>query len=121
MADDELFQVKNHFYLGAYQLAINEATQSSFSEECKTELDCLIYRSYIGMSNFGVRVRGRSPPPPPPPQSGRRRRRRADAAAADLRAAGRRLLLLLLACVLGWRLRPDTPTTTWIVRVPARV
>ena len=73
MADDELFQVKNHFYLGAYQLAINEATQSSFSEECKTELDCLIYRSYIGMSNFGVRVRGRSPPPPP---------RRADAAAA---------------------------------------
>ena len=90
MADDELFQVKNHFYLGAYQLAINEATQSSFSEECKTELDCLIYRSYIGMSNFGVRVRGRSPPPPPP-QSGRRRRRLAcrwppaAAAAAGLR------------------------------------
>ena len=57
MAEDELFQVKNHFYLGAYQLAINEATESAYSEESKTELDCLVYRSYIGMGNYGVRAR----------------------------------------------------------------
>ena len=61
MADDELFQVKNHFYLGAYQLAVNEATQSAYSEECKTELDCLVYRSYIGMGNYGVRATHRDP------------------------------------------------------------
>ena len=41
MGDDELFQVKNHFYLGAYQQAINEATQSSFSDATRVELDCL--------------------------------------------------------------------------------
>mgnify|MGYP002630139851 CR=1 FL=1 len=55
MGDDELFQVKNYFYLGAYQQAINEATQSSFSDSCRTELDCLVNRSYIGMGNFAVR------------------------------------------------------------------
>ena len=26
--DDQLFQVKNHFYLGKFQLAVNEATQT---------------------------------------------------------------------------------------------
>lgn len=62
--DDELFQVKNYFYLGNYQKAVNEASQG-FSEGCKTELDCLIYRSYVGMGNHGVRP----PPPPPPPHS----------------------------------------------------
>ena len=50
--DDELFQVKNYFYLGNYQKAVNEASQG-FSEGCKTELDCLIYRSYVGMGNHG--------------------------------------------------------------------
>ena len=59
--DDELFQVKNYFYLGNYQKAVNEASQG-FSEGCKTELDCLIYRSYVGMGNHGVR-----PPAPAAP------------------------------------------------------
>ncbi len=67
MGDDELFQVKNHFYLGAYQQAINEATQSSFSDDTTVELDCLVNRSYIGMGNFGVRCAPDSPPPPPAP------------------------------------------------------
>ncbi len=73
MGDDELFQVKNHFYLGAYQQAINEATQSSFSDATRVELDCLVNRSYIGMGNFGVRcalqpcaVDGDPPSPHPP-------------------------------------------------------
>ena len=52
MAEDELFQVKNYFYLGNYQSAITEATQSTFDESSKTELDCLIYRSYIGMNSL---------------------------------------------------------------------
>ena len=66
MGDDELFQVKNHFYLGAYQQAINEATQSSFSDSCRTELDCLVNRSYIGMGNFGVRRRAANGAAPEP-------------------------------------------------------
>jgi len=56
MGDDELFQVKNFFYLGNYQMAINEASQGSFSPGSKTELDCLINRSYLGMGNFQLVV-----------------------------------------------------------------
>lgn len=52
--EDELFQVKNYFYLGNYQMAINEASQGGLSGDCKTELDCLVNRSYIGMGNFQV-------------------------------------------------------------------
>ena len=47
-------QVKNYFYLGNYQMAITEATQGDFGESCKTELNCLVYRAYIGMNNFQV-------------------------------------------------------------------
>ena len=50
----ELFQVKNFFYLGNYQMAINEASQGGFGEDRKIELDCLVNRSYIGMGNFQV-------------------------------------------------------------------
>lgn len=50
--DDQLFQVKNHFYLGKFQLAVNEATQTVCGDDQKMELDCLVYRSYIGMKNY---------------------------------------------------------------------
>jgi|EP01047_Picozoa_sp_COSAG01_P065414 hypothetical protein len=56
MLAQELFQVKNFFYLGNYQMAINEASQGSFSPGSKTELDCLINRSYLGMGNFQLVV-----------------------------------------------------------------
>ena len=46
--------MKNLFYMGNYQMAINEATQGDFSGASKTELDCLVNRSYIGMGNFAV-------------------------------------------------------------------
>jgi len=50
--EDALFQVKNHFYLGNFQLAVNEASSTICGSDQKLELDCLVYRSYIGMKNY---------------------------------------------------------------------
>jgi len=55
---DELFEVKNNFFLGNYQAAINEATGLSSgslsSEEVQTEKEAFVYRSYIAQGNFHV-------------------------------------------------------------------
>ena len=57
MADrDILFAVKNHFYLGAYNLAINEASDlEGLSEAEQTEKDTYVYRSYIALGSYDVR------------------------------------------------------------------
>jgi len=55
MADgpDELFALRNFFYLGNYQLAINEgSTLSPSSETLKGERDMFVYRSYIAQGNY---------------------------------------------------------------------
>lgn len=50
---DELFVLKNMFYLGNYQAATKEATQVKTSDESKKiERDCFLYRSYIAQNKF---------------------------------------------------------------------
>ena len=54
---DALFPIRNLFYLGAYQAAINDTTSSSFhglSESDTIERDCLLYRSYISLASYQV-------------------------------------------------------------------
>ncbi|KAH7428380.1 hypothetical protein KP509_10G089800 [Ceratopteris richardii] len=50
---DVLFPIRNAFYLGAYQSAINEsASIDGLSEADATERDCLVYRSYIALGSY---------------------------------------------------------------------
>lgn len=53
---DLLFAVRNNFYLGAYQAAINEASDltEGLSETEEQERDALVYRSYIGMGQYDI-------------------------------------------------------------------
>eukprot|EP00775_Hariotina_reticulata_P010026 gene10026-10182_t len=49
---DILFAVKNNFYIGAYNNAINEASDlEGLSEQEATERDVLVYRSYIALGS----------------------------------------------------------------------
>jgi len=56
MADrDILFAVKNNFYLGAYNNAINEASDlEGLSEAEQLEKDAFVYRSYIGLGSYDL-------------------------------------------------------------------
>lgn len=50
---DLLFSLRNHFYLGAYQAAIAEASDlEGLSEAEKVERDCYVYRSYIELGSY---------------------------------------------------------------------
>jgi hypothetical protein len=53
---DLLFAVRNNFYLGAFQAAINEASDltEGLSETEEQERDALVYRSYIGMGQYDI-------------------------------------------------------------------
>lgn len=48
-APDLLFNLRNFFYLGAYQSAINNSEIPNLSPEEAIERDCLVYRSYIAL------------------------------------------------------------------------
>lgn len=54
MADtDLLFDLRNYFYLGNYQAAINEANNASLgTEKERLEKDTFVYRSYLAQGNF---------------------------------------------------------------------
>lgn len=53
---DVLFPVRNLFYLGAYQSAINEAQDlTSLSELDSIARDTFVYRSYIALGSSQVR------------------------------------------------------------------
>nr|XP_043619554.1 coatomer subunit epsilon-1-like [Erigeron canadensis] len=52
MAPDVLFNLRNNFYLGAYQAAINNSEVPNLSEEDSIERDCLVYRSYIALGSY---------------------------------------------------------------------
>ncbi|KAL8192246.1 hypothetical protein R6Q57_027913 [Mikania cordata] len=52
MAPDMLFNLRNNFYLGAYQAAINNSDVPNLSEEDAIERDCLVYRSYIALGSY---------------------------------------------------------------------
>ncbi|XP_031477898.1 coatomer subunit epsilon-1-like [Nymphaea colorata] len=49
---DHLFSVRNNFYLGAYQAAINSSDLRGLSLEDAVERDCIIYRSYIAQGKL---------------------------------------------------------------------
>ena len=52
---DLLFSLRNHFYLGAYQAAIAEASDlEGLSEAEKIERDSFVYRSYIELGSYEV-------------------------------------------------------------------
>jgi len=52
---DELFELKNNFYLGSYQAGINEARSISPSaEKVALERDCFVYRSLIALGNYNL-------------------------------------------------------------------
>ncbi|KVG69397.1 Coatomer, epsilon subunit [Cynara cardunculus var. scolymus] len=52
MVPDLLFNLRNNFYLGAYQAAINISDIKNLSEEDSIERDCLVYRSYIALGSY---------------------------------------------------------------------
>jgi len=63
---DELFDLKNFFYLGNFQGAINEgASVRPKTEQQRTERDVFVYRSYIAQGNYQLvldEVNKSSPP-----------------------------------------------------------
>ena len=51
---DHLFNLRNQFYLGAYQTAINNSEIPHLSPEDAVERDCLVFRSYIALGSYQV-------------------------------------------------------------------
>lgn len=51
---DVLFPLRNNFYLGAFQAAINESNVRNLSDADATEKDSFVYRSYIALGQYQV-------------------------------------------------------------------
>lgn len=49
---DHLFNLRNNFYLGAYQAAINNSELPNLSPDEAVERDCLVFRSYIALGSY---------------------------------------------------------------------
>lgn len=53
-APDHLFNLRNNFYLGAYQAAINISDLPNLSPDDAVERDSIVYRSYIALASYQV-------------------------------------------------------------------
>ncbi|KAF5475474.1 hypothetical protein F2P56_007277 [Juglans regia] len=51
-APDHLFNLRNNFFLGAFQAAINNSDVPNLSPDDAVERDCLVYRSYIALGSY---------------------------------------------------------------------
>jgi coatomer protein complex subunit epsilon len=53
---DHLFPVRNNFYLGNYQAAVNAVMSGvqTDNDAQSIERDVLLYRSYIALGNYGL-------------------------------------------------------------------
>nr|CAG4648100.1 EOG090X0A8E [Moina brachiata]SVE93153.1 EOG090X0A8E [Moina brachiata] len=53
--NDELYEIKAHFFIGNYQTAINEAQKLKIQDpELKKKRDELVYRSFIALKKYSV-------------------------------------------------------------------
>lgn len=50
MAEDQLYNLRNNFYVGNFQAAINDADSIPDSEE----KSIFVYRSYVGLGNYDL-------------------------------------------------------------------
>lgn len=53
-APDHLFNLRNNFYLGAYQAAINNSDLPNLSPDDAVERDSIVFRSYIALGSYQV-------------------------------------------------------------------
>lgn len=52
---DDLFTLRNHFWLGSYQLAIAEGSGlGRLSDSLRIERDEFIYRSYVALGQYSI-------------------------------------------------------------------
>jgi hypothetical protein len=51
---DELFELRNHFYLKNFQAGVNEGSSRPSAPALAIESDSLVYRCFIGMGNNRV-------------------------------------------------------------------
>ncbi len=52
---DPLFNIRNNFYLGAYNTVINDAADLDHLSDAEAiERDCFVYRSYIALGSYDV-------------------------------------------------------------------
>ena len=67
---DELFEVRNSFYIGNFQHAINEAQSlNPSSAEVRIERDIFLYRAYTAQGKYGLVLDEIKPSFPPEVQS----------------------------------------------------
>jgi len=67
---DELFEVRNSFYIGNYQHSINEAQSlNPSSADIRIERDVFLYRSYTAQGKYGLVLDEIKPSSPPEVQS----------------------------------------------------
>ncbi|KAF6136579.1 hypothetical protein GIB67_016035 [Kingdonia uniflora] len=66
---DHLFTIRNNFYLGAYQAAINSSDAPNLSQEDSIERDSLVYRSYIALGSYQLVINEISESAPTPLQA----------------------------------------------------
>jgi coatomer protein complex subunit epsilon len=63
---DLLFNLRNLFYLGAYQSAINNSDVPGLDADAAAERDVIVFRSYIALGSYQVSIVLHFPQPASP-------------------------------------------------------